>query len=213
MQRRVKAQPPRAGGYSILTAWLGRLARLDFTVFEDIRGDHAATTGAVIVVAGASVFAGLGSWIWAIQQDYPGSPSTGTVFIRSLVAGGIIQTLVWLVWVYLAYVLTARVFGAAVTFQDLMRTMGLAFAPVALSLFVAIAPLAVPFGVFSFGITFLFTNIAIEQASGLDTREATLANLGGFAVFLIFMGVFANIYETGAIGGLAPGILFFALDL
>ena len=71
--------------------------------------------------------------------------------------------------------------------------MGLAFAPVGLSVFVAIAPLAVPFGVFSLGTTFLFTNIAIEQASGLDTREATLANLGGFAVFLIFMGVAANV--------------------
>lgn len=212
MQRRVKA-PPRSGGYANLSAWLSRLARLDFTVFEEVRGEHSATTGAIIVVVAASVLAGLGSWIWAIQQDYVGSPGTGTVFLRSVVGGGIVQMFVWLIWVYLAYVLTARVFAANVTFQELMRPMGLAFAPVGLSLFVAIAPLAVPFGVLSLGITFLFTNIAVEQASGLDTREATLANLGGFTVFLIFMGVAANIYEAGSVGGLAPGILFFALDL
>ncbi|MEK7247304.1 MAG: YIP1 family protein [Chloroflexota bacterium] len=211
MQRRVKA-PPRSGGYANLSAWLSRLARLDFTVFEEVRGEHTATTGAIIIVVAASVLAGLGSWVWAIQQDFDGL-GTGSVFLKTLVAGTIVQLFVWLIWVYLAYVLTARVFAANVTFQELMRTMGLAFAPVALSVFVAIAPLAVPFGVLSLGITFLFTNIAVEQASGLDTREATLANLGGFAVFLIFMGVAANIAEAGTFGGLAPGILFFSLDL
>lgn len=211
MQRRVKA-PPRSGGYANLSAWLSRLARLDFTVFEEVRGEHTATTGAIIVVVAASVLAGLGSWIWAIQQDFPGL-GTGSVFLKTLVAGAIVQVFVWLIWVYLAHVLTARVFAANVTFQELMRPMGLAFAPVALSVFVAIAPLAVPFGVLSLGITFLFTNIAVEQASGLDTREATLANLGGFTVFLIFMGVAANIAEAGTFGGLAPGILFFSLDL
>jgi hypothetical protein len=193
-------------------AWLGRLARLDFTVFEDVRGEHTASAGAVAIVVVASVLAGLGSWIWAIQHDYPGL-GTGSVFLKTLLAGSIIQTLVWLIWVYLAYVLAGRVFQASVSFQELMRCMGLAFAPVGLSVFVAIAALAVPFGVFSLGITFLFTNIAIEQASGLDTREATLANLGGFGVFLIFMGVAANIAEAGTFGGLAPGLLFFSLDL
>lgn len=212
MQRRVRAQRGSGGAYSTLTAWLGRLGRLDFTVFEEVRGEHTATTGAIIVVVAASVLAGLGSWIWAIQQDFP-DLGTGSVFLKTLVAGAIVQVLVWFIWVYLAYVLTARVFAANVTFQELMRPMGLAFAPVGLSVFVAIAPLAVPFGVLSLGIAFLFTNIAVEQASGLDTREATLANLGGFAVFLIFMGVAANIAEAGTFGGLAPGILFFSLDL
>jgi hypothetical protein len=65
----------------------------------------------------------------------------------------------------------------------------------------------------SLGVTFLFSNIAVEQASGLDTREATIANAGGFAAFLIFMGVAANVYEAGTFGGLAPGLLFFSLDL
>jgi hypothetical protein len=38
-----------------------------------------------------------------------------------------------------------------------------------------------------------------------------LANLAGFAIFLIFMGAAANIAKAGAFGGLAPGILFFSL--
>jgi len=40
-----------------------------------------------------------------------------------------------------------------------------------------------------------------------------VANLAGFAAFLIVMGGFANIAEVGTFGGLAPGILFFSLDL
>ena len=57
----------------------------------------------------------------------------------------------------------------------------------------------------------LLTNIAVEQASGLNTRESMLANLAGFATFLIFMGAAANIAKAGAFGCLSPGILFFSL--
>jgi hypothetical protein len=62
-------------------------------------------------------------------------------------------------------------------------------------------------------ITILFTNAAIQQVSDADTDEAIVANVLGFAVFAIVMGGFANIYEINSIGGLAPGVFFFSLDL
>jgi hypothetical protein len=40
-----------------------------------------------------------------------------------------------------------------------------------------------------------------------------VANVAGFSIFAIVMGGFANIYEIDSIGGLAPGIFFFSLDL
>jgi hypothetical protein len=54
---------------------------------------------------------------------------------------------------------------------------------------------------------------AIQSAAEIDQREAMTANLAGFAVFLAFMGMCANISEVATFGGISPGILFFSLDL
>ncbi|MEO8458545.1 MAG: hypothetical protein ABI559_12130 [Chloroflexota bacterium] len=213
MQRRTKPQQTRSasGGYATLVSWIVRLAKLDFSVFDDVRNEQTATASAILIVLGAGIIGGLGSWGWALQYSKYDGLDPAPVFLKTVIAGSVIQLVIWFAWVYIAYLVAARGFGATVGFQQLVRTMGVAFAPVALSIGVAIAPLAVPFGVFSLAITFLFTNIAIEQASDLNTRESMLANLAGFAIFLIFMGAAANIAKAGAFGGLAPGILFFSL--
>ncbi len=193
-----------------LGGWLGRLFSLDFTVFDDVRSQPSATTAAVIVVGGASVLAGIGSWLWAVQTD---GVDAGDVFIKSLILGSIIQTLVWLLWVYLTYQVLVRGYNARVDFAELARTMGFAFAPVALSLGIAITVFAVPIGIVSLAMTVLLTNVAVQHASDAEVREATLANITGFAVFAIVMGLFANTLEVDRVGGLAPGLLFFSLDL
>jgi hypothetical protein len=135
------------------------------------------------------------------------------VLVKSLLIGSIVQTGVWFIWVYLVYQVLARGYAVRVDFTDLVRTMGFAFAPVSISILVAITSLAVPFGVLAISMAVLFSNAAIEETAGTDTRETTLANLTGLAAFLIGMGIFANIAEVGTFGGLAPGLLFFSLDL
>ena len=196
--------------FRTVTAWVGRLLRLDLSAFEEIRSDPSATTGAVVVVLAASVFAGFGSWFWALQTD--GIDAT-EVFIKSLVLGSIIQTFVWFLWVYLVYQVLVRAYGARTDFAELTRTMGFAFAPVSLSVLIAITVFAVPIGVIAFAMAILFTNAAIQAASDAEAREATMANITGFASFAIVMGVFANILEVSRVGGLAPGLFFFSLDL
>lgn len=193
--------------------WLGRILRMDFTAFDEVRADPAMTLAALAIVLAAGVFAGVGSWLWALQHTEFRGVDGGEVFLKSLVLGSMVQTVVWLLWVYLVYQVLARGYGARVDFAELTRTMGFAFAPVAFSVLIAITNLAVPFGLLSFGITLLFTNIAIQQTTGSEVREATLANLTGFGAFLIVMGIFSNIAEVGTFGGISPGILFFSLDL
>jgi hypothetical protein len=193
--------------------WVSRLLRLDFSAFEDIKRERLATVHAVGVVLGASVLAGFGSWIWGLQHTDFQAVSGSEMFLKSLVGGSIVQTGVWFLWVYLVFYVLGRGYGVQVPFQDLVRTMGFAFAPVGFSILVAIASLAVPFGVIAFVFAFLLTNIAIQYAADIEVREATLANLTGFTAFAIVMGIFANIAEVGTFGGLAPGLFFFSLDL
>lgn len=196
-----------------MAGWTARVLRLDFTAFDEIRAEPAATMASLFVVLGASVFAGVGSWLWAIQHDEFRSVQGLEVFVKSLVLGSVIQSGVWLLWVYLVYQVLARGYAARMEFLELMRAMALGFSPVALSILVGITNLAVPFGVISFAIAVLYTNVAIQQTAAVEVREATLANLTGFGAFAVIMGVFANIAEVGTFGGLAPGIFFFSLDL
>jgi hypothetical protein len=190
-------------------SWLGRIVRLDFSAFAEIRAQPSATPAAIAVVFVASLFAGLGSWLWSLDSFVDNSDT----FVRSFLIGSIVQTIVWLSWVYIVYLVLTWGYGARQQFGELSRAMGFAFAPVALSVLVFIGGLAVPIGLISFAITVLFTNAAIQQVSDAEVDEATIANIAGFGVFAIVMGGCANIFEVDSIGGIAPGIFFFSLDL
>jgi hypothetical protein len=193
-----------------VSGWLGRLARLDLTVFEEVRSSPSATPGAIVVVFLASVLAGTGSWLWAVQTD---GVSAGEVFVKSLVIGSILQTLVWFIWVYLVFQVLARAYGARTDFYELIRSMGFAFAPVGMSVLVAITAFAVPFGVAALAGATLFSHFAIQSSSSAEPRQILIANFVGFLCFAVVMGVLANIAEVNTVGGLAPGLFFFSLDL
>ncbi len=192
-----------------VSGWLGRLIRLDLTVFDDIRSEPSATPSAIVIVFGASVMAGIGSWLWAVQTD---GVKASEVLWRSLLAGSIIQTLAWFIWVYLVFQVLARAYGARVDFSELIRTMGFAFAPVGVSILVSITSFTVPFGVVSLAGATLLTHFAIESSSRAEPRQILVANLVGFLTFAVVMGALANIAEINSVGGFAPGLFFFALD-
>lgn len=197
-----------------VSGWLGRLIRLDVTIFDEIRSEPSATPSAIVIVFGASVMAGIGSWLWAVQ--WRGVEATD-VFIKSLLVGSVLQTLAWFIWVYLVFQVLARAYGARVDFSELIRTMGFAFAPVGISILIAVVGFTIPFGVFAMTCAVLLTYFATESASSAEPRQILVANFAGFAVFAIVMGVLANIGEVSStggaqIGGLAPGLFFFDLS-
>src|SRR3970282_1400548 len=168
-----------------VSGWLGRLVRLDLTVFEEVRSDPSATPGAIVAVFLASVLAGIGSWLWAVQTN---GVSAGEVFVKSLVIGSILQTLAWFIWVYLVFQVLARAYGARTDFYELIRSMGFAFAPVAMSVLVAITAFAVPFGVAALAGATLFSHFAIQSSSSAETRQILIANLVGFLCLAVVLG-------------------------
>jgi len=192
-----------------VSSWLRRLLRFEFSTFEEIRSDPTATTPAILTVLAASVLAGFGSWIWAMQQP---RVDGGEVLIRSLVLGSMFQLMTWFLWVYIAYQVLTRVYGAHADFYEMIRVMGFAFVPVAFSILIAIDSLAVPIGVISWAAAVVMSNVAMQTATTADSQQVTVANILAFAIFAIIMGFLANIGEVQGVGGVAPGLFFFALD-
>jgi len=203
----------QGASFQNLGSWLLRLAKLDLTVFDDVKDEVAATLPTITVVLAASFLAGLGSWLWWIQQDLPGVDHKNfEVFFKSLILGGIFQSALWFLWVYVAAMVLSRGFRASADVNQMVRTMGLAFAPMAISVLMVIRVLTVPFGVVAIGSTLLLSNVAIQATTTADSRQVVLANVVGFLVFAVILGILANVSDVYNWGGLAPGLFFFNLN-
>jgi hypothetical protein len=197
----------QAGGMDVnaLMKRVQRLAMLDTSVFDEVRGDNASTIPALIIVA-VSVFAtGIGGWLWYQFQDY--NYKAGSLFLKSAILGSIIGALLWFAWVGVTYVLLSQVFRARADINELIRVMGFALAPLALGILMFIPALDLGIGLIAIALAFGATQIAVQTATDAAAGKVLVANAGGFAVWAIILTLFANsntIYDR-----LAPGIFLF----
>jgi hypothetical protein len=188
-----------------------RLARTDFTAFNEIKTDPTATASGIVIVAIATLLTGLGSWLWVIfniDSDFRDAydVSSSDVLIKSVIIGGILQVLLWLAWVAIAYFMLTQVFKIQALMPELIRTMGYAFAPMAVTIFFFIPVLDMPIGILALAATAVMTTVAISACANGRPGQIILANLAGFAIFLIALGILGNDSTN-----LAPGI--FLIDI
>ena len=198
----------QGASFQNLGNWLLRLAKLDLSVFDDVKDDVSATVPTLVVVVVASFLSGLGSWLWWTFEDFP---DAGEVFIKSFLVGSILQVGVWFLWVYVV-AMVCKSLRVPTDLNRLLRTMGLAFAPMAIALLMLISFLTIPFGVIAVAATVALTYVAIQAATDAEPQQVMLANIVGFVVFAVSLGILANVSEVYDIGGLAPGLFFFNLN-
>ena len=184
--------------FEVLTARLMRLARLDTSVFDEVRMDPTATMTSFVVVVGASFAAGFGGFLWWLVQDFEDS---GKVFFQSFILGSIFASGLWIVWLFVAYVMLTQVFRERADLQQLVRTMGMAAAPLALSILMFIPGIDFGIGLVSVALLFGLTHVAIQTATTADTARVLAANAAGFAVWAAVLALL-----VGDTTYLAPGI-------
>jgi hypothetical protein len=184
--------------FEVVVSRLMRLARLDTTVFDEVRMDPAATASSFFVAAAAAFAAGFGGWLaWVEKFDVDG----GKVFFESTILGSIFAIGLWIVWLFVAYVLLTQVFRERADLQQLIRTMGLAAAPLGLSFFLLIPGINYGVGLTSIALFFGLTNMAIQSTTTAEPAKVLTANAAGFAVWAI---VLTLMVDPGTY--LAPGI-------
>jgi len=201
---------PRMRRGDLQTLWhrLLRVARLDATAFLEVRDDPTATWPAIIVVAVASLLSGIGGWLLYLNF-YPAPLRDSSRFIpNSVVIGSILAVALWFVWVGVTMFMLQQIWRRKVEFGSLVRTMGLAYFPVALSLLLVIRPLATAIGLISLAAAVLLSGVAVEASTEAEPSEVLLSNLAGFAVFAIVLGFLGH---SGIPTAYAPGIFAFSL--
>ena len=184
--------------FAILADRLQRLALLDTSVFDEVRHDPAATVPAIFVVTASTVLAGIGGWLWWLTQDFPDS---GQVLFESVVLGSVFSVALWIVWLLVAYVILTQLFREDADWQQMLRTMGMAAAPLSLSVAMFIPGISFGVGLASVALFFGLTTIAIQSTTAAGPAHVLVANLAGFAIWAIVLGLLVTSESY-----LAPGI-------
>jgi hypothetical protein len=188
---------PRVG-LGILFDRLQRLVRLDTSVFDEVRQDTAATMPAALVLVLSTFLSGVGGWLWWLVKDFGDS---GTIFIQSVVLGTVFSVALWIVWLLVAWVILTQLFREEADWQQMLRTMGMAAAPLAISVVMFVPGIDFGIALASVALFFGLTTIAIQAVTTASAARVLVANLVGFGVWAMVLGLFVN-----GDSYLAPGI-------
>lgn len=162
-----------------------RAARLDPTLYDEVKSDPAASLQAVAVVLIGGIANGLGSGIAALL--YLKDADTADFLIYFF--GGLgLSILGWLAWSVLSYLLGTTVFRTAesssVTLGGVLRTIGFASSPRVLAFF-AFVPVLSVFIIIGVLIWVLVAAvIAVRQAMNFTTERAIVTCILGWAIYL-----------------------------
>jgi len=169
-----------------------RLARLDTTVFDEVRDDQNELIPATIVTVVSAMLAGLGAMLFYMVNSVFGSEDPDGLFLRTFLMGGIFLGMLYLGWILIAYVVVVQVFKASADLQSLMRTMGYAALPLSLSLLMFIPILGPVFAIVPLGLLFVFTIYATQAVTNADSTQVVIANAAGFAAMVLVLGIIAT---------------------
>ncbi len=163
-------------------------AKLDRATYDAVARDPSATTSAALVVALASLAAGLAAAV-----------DDGLSAIALAVVAGFVFWALSAVSAWYTGVELIRGRNRSVGFADVLRALGFAQAPG----IVAVAGVVPEVSGFVTAIlwiwTFLTSLVAIRQVFGTSTARAVAISLVAFIVALVILGVAAWVLGTGAV--------------
>lgn len=178
-----------------------RLARLDTTVFDEVRDDQRELIPAFVIVAVSALLAGLGVWLWLMFVTPSGlSVDHGKVLLKVFVLGTIFAVVLWAVWAAVTYVALVQFYREQADLQALLRTMGYASFPFGLSILMFIPGLSFGIALAAVVLWVVMTIYAVQASTTAGSDRVIMATLIGFAVFAIVMALIAR--ESGLTTGI-----------
>ena len=182
-----------------------RLAKLDTSVFDEVRDDPAELIPALIIAGVSALLAGLGGFLfWQVNFDF----EPDNLFINTFVMGGIFMAALYGVWVLLTYVVLVQIYKASADLTSLFRTMGYAAAPLALSVLMFIPVLYPVFAILPLVLLFVMSIYAVQAVTNADSTQVVMANLVGMAVFVLVLSMVAFSSDDAYLGAGIFAMLF-----
>ena len=176
-----------------------RIAKMDMTVFDEVKADAQQTIPAIVVAAVSILIFGFGGFLWWVFKDYP---EGGKIFLKSTILGSIFALGLWFAWVIVSYAVLTSVLKATSDVQMLIRTMGYATVGLVIGLLFLLPKLGFAFGLAGLMATFALTNYAIQATTTASPKQVMIANLAGFLVWAAVL----SLLVTGGDNPFAPNI-------
>jgi hypothetical protein len=178
-----------------------RAAMLDVEFFNKAEVDTSLTQEALMVVILVSLAGSIGSFIGGVIAGGFGSALLG--LIVSLVAG----VATYYIWAYITYFIGTQLFNADVDPGEMLRVLGYASGPRALSILSFIPCvgwlIALAGGIWALVAGF----IGAREALDLDTTKTLITVFIGWLIIVIITAVIAAVLGVGAVGIGAVGSL------
>lgn len=168
---------------------LVRLAKLDTTVFDEVRDDANGLVPAIVIAAVSALLAGLGAFMfWKVVAA--GTPDSA--FVNQVILGSIFMAVMYGVAALVVYVVMAQLFKVQVDLQALVRTMGYAAFPLAFCLLMFIPILWPVFAIVPLALLLVTMIYAVQSATGAESNQVVISCLIGFAVFVLVLGLISS---------------------
>ncbi|MCY3506418.1 MAG: hypothetical protein OXH41_09680 [Chloroflexi bacterium] len=166
---------------------LVRMVFLDTGVFEEVRDDERELGSALIVTGGACLLAGLGAWLhWEGATHTPPN-----AFVNSFLLGSLFLAAMYGAAALLIYVMMVQFFRVQVDLLAIVRTMGYAAAPLALSLGMFLPVLYPVFALMPLALLLVAMIYAVQAATGAEPLQVVVSCLIGFGFMVLVLGVVA----------------------
>ncbi|HET7738082.1 MAG TPA: hypothetical protein VFK32_05865 [Tepidiformaceae bacterium] len=184
-----------------------RLIKLDTSVFDEVRDDANELIPALIVAAVSALLAGLGSFLWW-QIHYEGN--LDGLFLNTFILGSVFLAAMYAVWVLIAYVILVQMYKLQVDLNSLLRTMGYAALPLAAGVLGFLPVLYPVFWIVPLALLLVTSAYAVQSASGAASNQVVVANIIGFSVMVLVLGVIAMSGDNAPMGA---GIFAFLYEI
>ncbi len=169
---------------------VARLARLDTTVFEEVRDDPNETIPSVIIAAISALLAGLGAFLW--WQIVSSDVDLDSLFLNTVILGTIFLFLMYYAASLVIYVVMAQLYRVQADIMSLLRVMGYASIPLAASILMLVPIIWPVFAVLPIAALLVMMIYAVQSVTGADSDEVVVASLIGLAVLVLVCGLIAN---------------------
>lgn len=176
-----------------------RLAKLDTSVFDEVRDDLNELIPALVVAGVSALLMGLGTWLWwMVNWDSDLNPDG--LFLNTFLLGSVFTAAMYGVWVLIAYVVLVQMYKLQVDLNGLIRTMGYAALPLAAGLLGFIPVLYPVFWIVPIAALLVTTAFAVQSASGASSTQVMMANLIGFSVMVLVLSIIAMSGDDAPMG-------------
>jgi len=178
-----------------------RAAMLDKAFYNKVEADTSLTQEALIVVILVSLAGSVGSFIGGMIGGNFGSALLA--LIGSLITG----VVTYYIWAYVTYFVGTQLFGATADPGELLRVLGYASGPRALSILSFIPCIgwliALAGGIWALVAGFL----GVREALDLDTTKTLITVVIGWVIIFVITAVVTAVLGVGAMGLGAAGSL------